>query len=101
MAWDYAELSKMAKESGGPEKLVECLIRSGKKGAFPWVGAAFAGGIALTVGAQKAIKYFSEKSKISAAEVASAKQELIQGIKDYDALQEAATSEFEERSNDD
>ncbi len=101
MAWDYAELSKMAKESGGPEKLVELLVESGKKEVLPWVGVAFAGGVALTACVQKAIKYFSEKSKISAAEVAAAKQELIQGIKDYDASQEMSAAELLESNNDD
>jgi hypothetical protein len=31
MAWDYAELSKMAKANGGPEKLMDILINSGKR----------------------------------------------------------------------
>ncbi len=31
MAWGYAELSKMAKANGGPEKLVDLLINSGKR----------------------------------------------------------------------
>ena len=33
MAWDYAELSKMAKENGVPEKFVDLLINSGKRKA--------------------------------------------------------------------
>lgn len=42
MAWDYAELSKMAKANGGPEKLMDVLINSGKKEMFPWLGVAVA-----------------------------------------------------------
>lgn len=38
MAWDYAELSKMAKANGGPEKLMDVLINSGKRKMFPWLG---------------------------------------------------------------
>ena len=69
MAWNYSELSKMAKNSGGPEKLIDILVKSGEKKVLPWVGVAFAGGIALTVGVQKAISSFSKKKAISTAEV--------------------------------
>jgi len=93
MAWNYSELSKMAKNSGGPEKLVEILVKSGEKRVLPWVGVAFAGGIALTVGVQKVISYFSQKKAISTAEAESAKKELIQGIKDYDAAQGSIKNE--------
>jgi len=89
MTWNYAELSKLAKANGGPEKLVEILIysgvKSGEKKVLPWVGVALAGGVGITIGVQKVISYFSRKKAISTAEVESAKKELIQGIKDYDA----------------
>ena len=85
MVWDYAELSKMAKANGGPEKLVDLLINSGKRKMFPWLGAAVAVGVATTVLVQKAYKYLSDKKAESNAEMELAKQELIQGIKDYDA----------------
>ncbi len=74
MAWDYAELSKLAKENGGPEKLVEILIKSGEKRVLPWVGVALAGGVVLTIGVQKIVNYFSQKNFKSNAEVESAKQ---------------------------
>ncbi len=89
MGWNYAELSKLAKANGGPEKLVDLLIKSGEKKVLPWVGVAFAGGIVLTIGIQKIIEYFSHKKTISSDEVESAKKEVIQGIKDYDAAQAA------------
>jgi hypothetical protein len=85
MTWDYAELSKMAKKNGGPEKLVEILVKSGEKKVFPWAGVAFVVGIILTLGVQKTKRYFSQKKNISVADVELAKEELIQGIKDYDA----------------
>lgn len=85
MAWDYAELSKMAKANGGPEKLVDLLINSGKRKVFPWLGAAVVVGVATTVLVQKAYRYLSNKKAESNAEMELAKQELIQGIKDYDA----------------
>jgi len=84
MAWNYAKLSKMAKDSGGPEKLVEILIKSGEKKMLPWIGVACAGSIALTIGVIKIINYFSQKKNISPDEAESAKNELIQGIKNYD-----------------
>jgi hypothetical protein len=99
MAWNYAELSKMAKDSGGPEKLVELLVKSGEKKMLPWVGAAFAGGITLTVGVQKTMDYLVQKKAISTAEVESAKKELIQGIKKYDATKAATENEVLKESD--
>jgi hypothetical protein len=78
---------KDGKKNGGPEKLVEFLIKSGEKKVLPWVGVAFVGGVAITVGVKKAIDYLKEKKAISSVEVESAKIELIQGIKEYDAAQ--------------
>ena len=88
MSWNYAELSKLAKKAGGPEKLVNILIDSGKNKMKPWMIVAALGGSAFTLIVQKIIKYFRNKKKISDAEVEAAKKELIQGIKDYDAEQE-------------
>lgn len=85
MSWNYAELSKAAKENGGPEKLVEMLIDSGKKSMVPWLGVALAGGVGLTIGVQKIVQYLKEKSLQSKSAVEAAKAELIKGINDYDA----------------
>lgn len=85
MAWDYAELSKMAKANGGPEKLVDLLINSGKRKMFPWLGVVAGVGVATTVVVQKAYKYLLDKKAESNTEMELAKQKLIQGIKDYDA----------------
>lgn len=87
MAWDYADLSKAAKEAGGPEKLMELLIESGKEtgrsemipvviiAVFITMGAAYVG--------DRLVKF--RKKKISQKEVESAKSELVRGIMDYDA----------------
>ncbi len=85
MAWDYAELSKMARVNGGPEKLVDLLINSGKRKMFPWLGVAAAVGVATTAFVQKAYKHLSDKKAESNTEMELAQQELIQGIKNYDA----------------
>lgn len=84
MSWNYAELSKAAKENGGQEKLVEILIDSGKKSMVPWLGVALAGGVGLTMGIQKIVQYLKEKSLQSKSAVEAAKAELIKGINDYD-----------------
>ena len=89
MAWNYAELSKLAKENGGPEKLVNILVDSGKKSVYPWLGVAFAGGVALTIGIQKVVQHLKEQYAVSPQAVETAKQELIQGIKDYDKEQQS------------
>lgn len=88
MSWNYAELSKLAQKAGGPEKLVNILIDSGKNKMKPWLIVAALGSSAFTLVVQKVVKYFRNKKKISDAEVEAAKKELIQGIKDYDAEQE-------------
>lgn len=95
MPWNYAELSKMAKENGGPEKFVEILINSGKKQMIPWLGVAMAVGVASTLGIQKVVKYFSKKKAMSDEAVEAVKQELIQGIKEYDAAQETIEEKVE------
>lgn len=95
MSWNYAELSKVAKENGGPEKLVEMLIDSGKKSMVPWLGVALAGGVGLTIGIQKILK---EKSLQSKSAVEATKAELIKGINDYDTAH--PTTEGELRNPD-
>lgn len=89
MAWNYAELSKAAKEAGGPEHLIGLLIESGKdaghKEMLPLVGIAFGLGALGYAGISKLVSFFNKKKKISPEAVEAAKTELIQGINDYDA----------------
>ena len=90
--WDYAELSKAAKAAGGPEKYVEMLERAsrdaGKMDMLPWVGVAAVGASLLTVATIKVIDYFKSKKKQSQEDIEVAKQEIIAGIKAYDAEHE-------------
>ena len=93
MAWDYAELSKAAKEAGGPEKLLDLIEEGGKSigriegqsSMVPWIGVAALGASALTAGVIKLIDHLKAKKAISQAAVNEAKAELIRGIKEYDA----------------
>lgn len=89
--WDYAILSKNAKEAGGPEKLVEIIEKAGEKNGMMKMVPAVIGAVALTAVTMKAIEYFKAKRKQGQAELEQAKQELIDGIKQYDAEHETDT----------
>lgn len=88
--WDYAELSKAAKVAGGPDKYVEMLELTskdaGKMEMLPWIGAAAVGASLVTVAAIKVVDYFKAKKKKNEIEIAKAKEEIINGIKEYDAM---------------
>ena len=85
--WDYAELSKAAKAAGGPEKYVDMLEQAskdaGKMEMLPWLGVAAVGASLLTAATIKVVDYFKSKKKKNEAEIAKAKEEIINGIKDY------------------
>ena len=87
--WDYAELSKAAKAAGGPEKYVEMLELgskdAGKMKILPWLGAAAVVASLLTAATIKVVDYFRVKKKKNQAEIEIAKEEIINGIKEYDA----------------
>ena len=91
--WDYAELSKAAKVAGGPEKYVEMLERASRDAAkmemLPWVGVAAVGASLLTVAAVKVVDYFKSKKRQNQEDIEAAKQEIIAGIKVYDAEHES------------
>lgn len=95
--WDYAELSKAAKAAGGPEKYVEmleCASRdAGKREMLPWVGMAAIGASLLTAAAVKVVDYFKAKKHQNQKEIEVAKQEIIAGIKAYDAEHENERNE--------
>lgn len=98
--WDYAELSKAAKAAGGPEKFVELLEKAskdaGKMEMAPWIGVAAIGTSLLTAATIKVVDYFKSKKKNNEAEIEKAKEEIIKGIKEYDA-----THTDEEGGNED
>ena len=103
--WDYAVLSKAAKAAGGPNKYVEMIQSAskteGKAEMLPVLGAAIAGTALLTAATIKVIEFFKEKKKQpNKAEIEQAKQELIDGIKQYDAEHENDTEVGLEVSDD-
>lgn len=87
--WDYAELSKAAKMAGGPEKYVEMLESAskdaGKMEMLPWIGVAAVGASLLTAATIKVVDYFKSKRDQNQEEIKIAKQEIVDGIKAYDA----------------
>lgn len=86
--WDYAELSKAAKQAGGPEKFVEMLEaaskKSGKIEMIPWLGVT----AVVTAAVMKVIEYFKSQKSSTQKEIDISKQEIINGIKEYDAVHE-------------
>lgn len=62
----------------------------------PWIGVAAIGTSLLTVATIKVVDYFKSKKKNNEAEIEKAKEEIIKGIKEYDA-----THPDEERGNED
>lgn len=84
--WNYAQLSQAAKIAGGPELYVEALIAGGKAlgrmQMVPWLAAAGVGGSLLTFGGVKLAEHIKAKKE---AEIARAKEQLLEGIKMYDA----------------
>ena len=81
--WNYANLSKLAKANGGPNELVDKLVNSGKVQMIPWIGVAFGCGSIATI---ILVQYLKELKTKSAPGIEAAKQEVFQGIKDYDAI---------------
>lgn len=85
--WNYAKLSKLAKALGGPDKLVQTLIDGGvKKGRWQMV-VLLPVGIAVGYAIKPLVNYFKRKRETSQTALENAKQELLQGINDYDAAQ--------------
>lgn len=88
--WNYSELSAMAKANGGPKVLVESLIQSGvsqgRKSMYPAViGALMVGPLIWEGGKCLWKKYCTNGNQnLSEADVKKVKEELIQGIREYD-----------------
>ena len=98
MSWDYADLSHMAKEAGGPDLLLSTLEASARgqgriEGAG--IGAVVAG--SLFAGAALVYKQYSKKKALAN----QAKVELASGIHAYEMTEEEEESVKEaEREKD-
>ena len=84
MNWDYANLSKAAKEAGGPAEYVKTLVdfgrNTGHKDMIPVVLISLAVGCAGGL----ASKIFYDRSKYAKIKDKEASEKLTQGIKEYD-----------------
>ena len=96
MAWDYAELSSMAKENGGPQALIDQLQKTafeegkaqGKEEMEPILAltivAAVGVGSLITWGFQK-LRNCYEQKKSRQKELENIKKELIQKMTESDS----------------
>lgn len=88
MSWDYSELSKQAKQAGGPQaltdKIEECGRQKGRDEMKPVV--IIASFISLISGAvaPKVYYYFKGKKAMAQIESEKAKEELVQRLEEYD-----------------
>lgn len=111
MSWDYSDLSHQAKQAGGPEKFVKDLetfnynsgLSDGKKEqaiADLAVADVVAGGYALYKIIRKRIEK-AQQPKISAAQVAESRKQLIQGLKNAEDMESPVEKVFEDEVNAD
>ena len=94
--WNYAWLSRLAKQHGGPEQLIDNLVKSGRVQMIPLVVGAFIAGSSVP----KLLKYLKTKYDESIYAGELAKQEIIQGIKNYDATHPDIEAEEINHQND-
>jgi len=59
---------------------------AGKMEMLPWIGATAVGASLVTAAAIKVVDYFKAKKKKNEMEIVKAKEEIINGIKEYDAM---------------
>ena len=105
--WNYAKLSKLAKENGGPEALLEKMITASKQkgyniGFAKGVETGYNKGVSDTlcvvfiIVGVSLVAYFSYKlyvrkmikslEKMPSNEIEETKKKLIEGIKNYDRI---------------
>ena len=101
--WNYAQLSRSAKQMGGPEKMVETITSNartnGRMDMLPWIGLAMVVGYGAKLIVEK-VKGRIERRK---EEARKAEEELIQAmererLKDNEMTE---TTGWEERATND
>ncbi len=87
--WNYAELSKKAKEFGGPEKYIEFLEKinrqRGRNEMLPWVVISALGASVLTASTVKMVNVIKSRKQTKENEIEAIKSELIEKINEYDS----------------
>lgn len=110
--WDYAGLARLAKENGGPARLVETIktynfqqgVAKGKLLQRPKIILAFGIGVGVTFAASQApkiIRYFSKKTKgkeIMSEEAEEAEKMLIDGIEKIEQQEVEQSAQSTERA---
>lgn len=89
MNWDYAELSKKAKEAGGPGELLAIVENHGRKlgrqDAAPWIVVAFGAGCLITVAGCKVWEWARNRRVESETKASAAKEAFIQHVEEWDS----------------
>lgn len=97
MSWDYAQMSKAAKQSGGPEKwigAIKAASRSqGHRDMLPIVVLAMGAGTAIGGIAVKFGGRLTSRKQALEAESAKAEQMVVAHIESEDAARESGTEE--------
>lgn len=85
--WNYAELSKAAKEAGGPEKYIKFLEainrQKGRSEMAPWIGVTALGASLLTIGTVKIFNIIKSRKITKENDFEAAKLELTENINKY------------------
>lgn len=102
--WNYAELSKAAKEAGGPEKYIEFLEevnrQKGRNEMLPWMGVTALGASLLTAGIIKIVNITKYHKQIKENEIGVIKSKLVENINEYDLKHLEEERENNERISD-
>lgn len=100
--WAYAELSKLAKQAGDPEKLLKAVEDGGRalgrKDVYPFVAMAFFLGGGVVIGAQKLWNRLAAYDSETISRAEDAKKVI--AIEMEENLYESADGELEEEQPD-
>lgn len=98
--WDYAQLSRMAKESGGVRELIRILKEAGRQQGrremIPCVVAAAAAGAGITYVYGKICRTLHSKHHVSAQEIREAEESLVRTFEEYEKTECGSISNDEE-----
>ena len=87
--WNYAELSKAAKEAGGPEAYIDFLEKvnrqKGRSEMLPWIVVSALGASLVTDRTAKIINIIKSRKQLKENEIDAVKSELIEKINKYDS----------------